>query len=211
MKRLSQEAKSRQAVVKCAEKKGKSYAAAKYGVSLSSVKRWAKRCDGSWQSLLEHSHRPRNHPKRHTEAEETIIKAAFEAVFFRYGWDGVFDELVKKHGYTRSFGGMYKAAKRLGLGGKDKAKKRSLSENRSYPELEMPGEKVQFDQRSAARNRRFAPPDFFPVHCKGSTVFQPSGRRSARRKAPVSVDSDRRMQSDPFHIRLRGTHAGKLR
>ena len=45
---LTQEARRRQGVVKLALKKGKSYAACKYGVSLSSVKRWSKRYDGTW-------------------------------------------------------------------------------------------------------------------------------------------------------------------
>lgn len=145
MNRLTQEAKIRQAVVKSAEKKGKSYAAAKYGVSLSSVKRWVKRYDGSWQSLLERSHRPKKHPRRHTTAEEESIRAAFKQAFFRYGWDGVYDDLVKNHDYARSYGGMYKAAKRLGLGGKDKPKKLREREKRAYPELETLGERVQID------------------------------------------------------------------
>ena len=46
---ITQEAKKRQAVVKLANRKGKSYASRKYGVSLSSVKRWCKRYDGTWQ------------------------------------------------------------------------------------------------------------------------------------------------------------------
>ena len=53
MNRLTQEAKARQSVVECSKKKGKSYAAQKYGVSLSSVKRWSKCYDGTWQSLRE--------------------------------------------------------------------------------------------------------------------------------------------------------------
>lgn len=59
MKRLAQEARVRQGVVDYAEKHGKSEAARKYGVSLSSVKRWSKRYDGTWQSLQERSHRDR--------------------------------------------------------------------------------------------------------------------------------------------------------
>jgi len=145
MNRITQDAKKRQSVVKCAEAKGKSYAATKYGVSLSSVKRWCQRYDGSWQSLQERSHRPKSHPKRHTAEEEAAIKTAFGKVFFRYGWDGVYDELVRNHGYTRSHSGMYRAAKRLGLGGKDKTKKRRSKGNRRYPELLVPGEKVQID------------------------------------------------------------------
>ena len=115
---ITQEAKKRQGVVKLANKKGKSYASRIYGVSLSSVKRWCKRYDGTWQSLRERSHRPHSHPKRHTEAEEQLILKCFQKKYQRYGWDGVYDEAVK-NGYTRSFRGMVYAAKRMGLGGKN--------------------------------------------------------------------------------------------
>lgn len=71
---LSQEARKRQAVVKLARRKGPSFAAQKYGVSLSSVKRWDKKYDGKdWRSLVERSHRPHSHPKQHTGAEEMIF------------------------------------------------------------------------------------------------------------------------------------------
>ena len=62
MNRITQEAKKRQGVVKLANRKGKSFASRVYGVSLSSVKRWCKRYDGSWQSLAERSHRPLSPP-----------------------------------------------------------------------------------------------------------------------------------------------------
>ena len=145
MNRIAQDAKKRQAVVKCAEEKGKSYAAAKYGVSLSSVKRWCQRYDGSWQSLQERSHKPKSHPKQHTAEEEKAIREAFCKAFFRYGWDGVYDDVVKNHGYTRSQSGMYRAAKRMGLGGEKRQKKKRRSMERRYPELQVPGEKVQID------------------------------------------------------------------
>ena len=73
---ITQEAHRRQGVVKLAKRKGKSYAAKIYGVSLSSVKRWCKRYDGTWQSLKEKSHKPHSHPKRHTDEEEKLIKGA---------------------------------------------------------------------------------------------------------------------------------------
>ena len=66
MKRIAQEARKRQAVVKLAKRKGNSFASRMYGVSLTSVKHWTKRYDGTWQSLKEGSHRPHSHPKRHT-------------------------------------------------------------------------------------------------------------------------------------------------
>ena len=66
MNMITQEARKKQAVVKYAEKNGKSQASRIYGVSLSSVKRWCKRYDGTWQSLLEKSHKPHSHPNRHS-------------------------------------------------------------------------------------------------------------------------------------------------
>lgn len=141
---ITQEAKKRQAVVKTAIRKGKSKASIIYGVSLSSVKRWCKRYDGTWQSLAEKSHRPHTHPKRHTEEEEHLISQCFSLKFSRYGWDGVYDEAVK-NGYKRSFSGMVYAAKRMGLGGKNKDKKESRHHDKRYPELLVPGEKVQID------------------------------------------------------------------
>ena len=118
MNRIAQEARSRQAVVKLAMKKGKSFAAKKYGVSLSSAKRWCKRYDGTWQSLKERSHRPKSHPRQHTPQEEDLIRKALDASFFRYGWEGAYMN-AKAAGYTRSYSGFLYAARRMGLcGGK---------------------------------------------------------------------------------------------
>ncbi len=149
---LSQEARKRQAVVKLARRKGKSFAAQKYGVSLSSVKRWDKKYDGKdWRSLLERSHRPHSHPRQHTEAEEMILSKAFWKKYERYGWDGVYAE-AKANGYTRSLSGMIYAAKRLELA--EKAKRRPpRKHDRRFPEILIPGEKVQIDVKEV------------PFHC----------------------------------------------
>ena len=147
---LTQEAKKKQAVVKFAIRKGKSEASRKYGVSLSSVKRWCKRYDGTWKSLVEKSHRPHNHPNRHTEKEERQIKNSFKKCYARYGWDGVYSDLKRK-GYSRSISGMIYAAKRLGLTEEPKQKKKSRK-SRRYPELLIPGEKVQIDVKEVPYN-----------------------------------------------------------
>jgi len=147
---ITQKARQRQAFVKCAIKKGKSYAAQKYGVPLSNVKRWCQRYDGTLQSLCDSSRKPHNHPKRHTAEEETMIKAAFKAKFFRYGWDGTYNEAVKK-GYTRSYCGLRYAAKRIGLTQKEKLKK-PPRKARKFPELSTPGEKVQIDVKVVPYN-----------------------------------------------------------
>ncbi len=155
---LTQEAKKKQAVVKFSIKKGKSEASRRYGVSLSSVKRWCKRYNGTWESLLEKSHRPHSHPKRHTEREERQIKNSFKKHYERYGWDGVYDDLLRK-GYSRSFSGMVYAAKRMGLKNCAKQKKKSR-EARRYPEILVPGEKVQIDVKEV------------PFHCLRGAVLR---------------------------------------
>lgn len=144
MNMITQEARKRQSVVKLANRKGQSFASRIYGVSLSSVKRWCKRYDGTWRSLAERTHRPKSHPKRHSLAEEKVIQEAFKAKYSRYGWDGVYDEAVE-NGYSRSFSGMIYAARRLGLGGESQEKKPPRKHERRYPELLTPGEKVQID------------------------------------------------------------------
>lgn len=148
---LSQEARKRQAVVKLARRKGKSFAASKYGVSVSSVMRWDKRYDGkSWRSLVEGSHRPHSHPRRHTEEEEMIISKAFWKKYERYGWDGVYEE-AKGNGYTRSLSGMIYAARRLDL--VEKAKRRPpRRHDRRFPEMLEPGQKVQIDVKEVPYN-----------------------------------------------------------
>ena len=148
---VTQEARKRQAVVKLARRKGKSFAARMYGVSLSSVKRWDKRYDGEdWRSLLEKSHRPHSHPRQHTESEEMIISKAFWKVYERYGWDGMYTE-AKRNGYTRSLSGMIYATRRLDLVEKRKRKKTRTHDKR-YPELLTPGEKVQIDVKEVPYN-----------------------------------------------------------
>lgn len=157
MNMVTQEARKRQSVVKLANRKGKSLASRMYGVSLSSVKRWCKRYDGTWRSLVEGSHRPKSHPKRHKLEEEAVIRQAFKERYFRYGWDGVYDEAVK-NGYRRSISGMIYAARRLGLAGGGKKRKPPRRHERRYPDLLTPGEKVQIDVKEV------------PYHCLKGAV-----------------------------------------
>lgn len=151
-KKRKQEAKNREIIVKYAQKHGnKSAAARQYFVSLSSVKRWCNRYDGAWESLLENSHKPHSHPAQHTNAELRQIRKAYKARYERYGWEGVYSELLDSGKYHRSFEGMYHAARRIGLGGEKKSPKKKKAPRR-YPELTVPGEKVQIDVKEVPFN-----------------------------------------------------------
>ncbi|MEG0179007.1 MAG: hypothetical protein RR654_05580, partial [Oscillospiraceae bacterium] len=97
------------------------------------------------------SHRPHSHPKRHNADEEAMILEAFRKKYARYGWDGVYDEAVSK-GYTRSFSGLVYSARRMGLGNANKASKLPRTQDRRYPELLVPGEKVQIDVKEVPYN-----------------------------------------------------------
>ena len=151
MNRITQEAYKRQAVVKTAQRKGKTYASRMYGVSLSSVKRWCRRYDGSWQSLKEKSHRPNSHPRQHTAREEEMIREAVRQSYFRYGWEGAY-MAAKEGGYGRSYSGFIYAAKRLGLCGGKQEKPNIRKIDRRYPEILVPGEKVQVDVKEVPYN-----------------------------------------------------------
>ena len=151
MRIVTQEAKKRQRIVEWSRKKGQSRASRQYGVSLSSVKRWNKRYDGTWQSLAERSHRPKSHPKQHTAKEESSIQTAYTAKYERYGFDGVYDELVDNHEYTRSMGGLHHAMKRMGLLCKKKPKKKGRKPQKCKPAI-YPGEKVQIDVKEVPFN-----------------------------------------------------------
>ena len=122
-----------------------------YGVSLSSVKRWCKRYDGSWQSLKEKSHRPNSHPHQHTAREEEMIREAVRQSYFRYGWEGAY-MAAKEDGYSRSYSGFIYAAKRLGLCGGKQEKPNIRKSERRYPEILVPGEKVQVDVKEVPYN-----------------------------------------------------------
>ena len=82
--------------------------------------------------------------------EERQIRNSFKKCYERYGWDGVYSDLKRK-GYTRSYSEMIYAAKRMGLVKYKKAKKNSRK-NRRYPELLIPGEKVQIDVKEVPYN-----------------------------------------------------------
>lgn len=151
MNRIAQEARRRQGAVKYTQKHGKSAAARKYGVSLSSIKRWCKRYDGTWQSLAERSHRPHSHPNQHKAEEEDLIRESLNRSFFRYGWEGAY-MTAKELGYTRSYSGFIYAARRMGLCGGEAEKRPVRKHERRYPELTIPGEKVQIDVKEVPYN-----------------------------------------------------------
>jgi len=153
-KSQAHKARQREAVVKLAIRKGNTFASKVYGEALSNIKRWRRRYDPAigWKSLRDGSRRPKSHPNQHTAEEEALIRKAFKDKFFRFGWSGVYDELLDNHGYTRGYWGMRKAAERMKLTGEVAPKKPPRKKSRRFPELKTPGEKVQIDVKFVPYN-----------------------------------------------------------
>lgn len=147
---VSQEARNKERILKYSSKHGVSKASRMYGVSRASIYRWEMRYDGTWESLLDKSHRPKSHPRQHSKKEERQIRNSFNKYYERYGYDGVYSDLLRK-GYSRSFSGMVYAIKRMGLIERKNKKKKNKSQRR-YPELLTPGEKVQIDVKEVPYN-----------------------------------------------------------
>ena len=75
---VTQKAKKRQRIIEYSLKYRKSKAARKYKESLSNIKRWSKRYDGTWQSLKDRSRNPNIHPNQHTIFEEALITEVWQ-------------------------------------------------------------------------------------------------------------------------------------
>lgn len=80
-----------------------------------------------------------------------MIREAVRQSCFRYGWEGAY-MAAKEGGYSRSYSGFIYAAKRLGLCGGKKKKPNTRKSGRRYPEILVPGEKVQVDVKEVPYN-----------------------------------------------------------
>ena len=135
------EAHFRQRLIKYAKQHGVTKAAIRYHLSRKTVHKWLKRYDGTLASLEDRSRRPHNSPKAHTEAETAKIIRRLG----RHGWRDlivVYQELVERDGYTRSYGGFKRYVGRLRKAPPEKRKKRK---SKPYARAEFPGQKVQID------------------------------------------------------------------
>ena len=71
---IASEAKHRQRVVKFSFKHGVLKASIRFHRCRQVIYNWRKRYDGkSWKSLVEHSNRPKSHPRQHTAEEIDLM------------------------------------------------------------------------------------------------------------------------------------------
>jgi len=113
----------------------------RYKISRKTIYKWAARYDGTIESLKDRSHRPRSHPRQHTEEEKALIRRYIKR-------NGRRDLLLtyqklREKGYTRHYGSFKRTVVRL-FRALDKEKK-AKQKPKPYQRAEYPGEKVQID------------------------------------------------------------------
>ncbi len=136
---ISEMAHFRQRVIKYSMKKGVTAASRYFRVSRNAIYEWKRKYDGTWQSLKDKSHRPKSHPKQHTQEEHDLI--------MRYYHRNKDDKLVLwqkicEKGYKRSYAVMCQYIRRQGFETVDKKKYRK---NKPYKRADYPGQKLQID------------------------------------------------------------------
>lgn len=117
----------------------------KYHISKASLMRWNKRYDGTKESLMDKSHRPRNeHPNAHTQEELSWIKNYHRrnpniSICELYG------KLREEKAYSRHPGSLYRVFVRLGFRKKALSTKKLSKHNKKYDTPTTLGEKWQMD------------------------------------------------------------------
>lgn len=148
MKKDTQEAAFRQRVLTYCEK-GHSVTetANRYHLSRKTVYKWRRRWDGTAESLMDRSRRPKSSPRGQTEEEIALVGRLARKHHWRDHILAYQD--AREKGYTRSFGCFTKTVRRL-LGQQPrKAKKKR--KNKPYQRAEYPGQKVQVDVKYVPR------------------------------------------------------------
>ena len=138
---VSQEKYYRQRMIKYTKNHSVTETATRYKVSRKTVYKWLARYDGTVQSLEDMSHRPHHMPKSHTEQELKQIRRRLK----KHKWTDlllVYQELCERDGYTRSYGGFKRIARKLKA---EKPVKKGKKKPKPYKRAEYPGQKIQLD------------------------------------------------------------------
>jgi len=126
---------------------GATKTAIRYRVSRKTVYKWAKRYDGTRQSLKDQSRKPHTSPKGHTAEEIALVRRALKKV----KWIDLIlaYQRLRLRGYTRSYGGFRRLVSRLRT---DKPKAATPKRKpKPYAKATYPGQKVQVDVKYVPR------------------------------------------------------------
>jgi transposase len=140
---IRQMAQFRLRVVKQALRTGNVSSTARlYRVSRQSVHRWIGRWDGSLESLMDRSHRPRRHPTQHT-CQEVALVLRVQRHNKRLGLVCLWVHLTMNHGYRRTLTALYRLLRREGI--LPGPRKRTRRKSKPYQPMLVPGERIQMD------------------------------------------------------------------
>jgi len=145
---LTQEKYHRQRMVKYAEKHSVTETAIRYKTSRKTVYKWIKRYDGTTDSLLDRSHKPKTSPRAHTEKELKQICRRLK----KYKWLDLllaYQELIERDGYTRSYGVFKRIAAKMRAA--KPTKKKAKKKPKPYKRADYPGQKIQIDVKYVPR------------------------------------------------------------
>ena len=138
-----------------------SYVYRKYHVSRTSLWRWMKKYDGSKESLIDKSHKPKSHhPNSHTNQEIRWIRN-YVRRNPRITLCELWMKLKHDKGYNRTIVALYRVMKRLNIKFYKGMKIKNTSKKKHNKKYETPkniGEKGQMDVK------------FVPNECKGIQV-----------------------------------------
>lgn len=140
MTSVTSEARYRQWVIRYSEKHGVTAASIRHHRSRQAIYEWKAKYDGHWKSLRDKSHRPKSHPKQHTEEEKVLILR-----HWRHNKDDkiMLWDTIRKKGYNRSYYSMTRVLNKW-LTDDEKAKNNSRK-LKPYMRADYPRQKVQVD------------------------------------------------------------------
>ena len=142
MKKDTQESAFRQRVLEY-QRNGHSVTetANRYHLSRKTVHKWRNRWDGTRESLEDRSRKPKNSPRKQTEAEIKLVKRQAK----KRKWRDIIlaYQDARERGYSRSFGCSSQTVRKIQdkKAGKDRKKRK----NKPYQRAAYPGQKVQVD------------------------------------------------------------------
>lgn len=139
---LSQIKHFRQRMIKYSQNHTIAETAIRFRVSRKTVYKWLKRYDGTVESLIDKSHRPKNSPKSHTIEELKRIKRCLK----KHKWHDLilaFQDMCEKYNYSRSYGGFKRVAAKLKADKPKKVKKKRKP--KPYKRADYIGQKIQID------------------------------------------------------------------
>ena len=128
-----------------------SYVCRRYHISKASLMRWNKKYDGTKESLIAKSHRPKSpHPKAHT-AEELKWITDYHRRVPEISISELYGKLREEKAYTRHYGSLYRVFVRLGFRQKVESTKKKSKHLGKYDTPTELGKKWQIDVKYVPR------------------------------------------------------------